>query len=123
MAATQDGTLQSSGNFYKALNKALDVMFDDVESSNKLKTQSVSTSFGSLLDSAFTPKTFDNNYDYQYYNYDFSKANEVLENDIYQCYLKDQITNYACPTFYDLSAKWVYFDDDFSGGSQGINIF
>ena len=109
MAATQDGTLQSSGSFYNALNNALDVMYDNIETSTSLKTKSVSTSFGLLLDTAFTPKIFDNIFDYQFYNYDLSQANESLENDFYQCFLKDQINNYACPSFYDLSARWIFF--------------
>lgn len=99
MGSTQDGVSQSS---FSSLSKSLEVIFDNLESSN-LNKYSTSTSFGSLLDQSFKPKT-------------------SLENNIYQCYLRDQITSYACPSFYDLSARWIYFNDGFEGGNQDINI-
>jgi hypothetical protein len=123
IAATQDGTLQSSSsNYFKALYAALDDMYDTVESSSGLKSMPTSTTFGSLLDAAFAPAKFNTNYDGDYFSFVFSTANRSLGNDMYQCYLRDQITNYACPSFNDLSAQWVYYNDDFPGGSGDINL-
>lgn len=109
MSATQDGVSQSS--LFKDLAKDLEEIYDDLEDSNTLKRESSTTSFGSLLDKDFN-KLID-----QYY----SSSNRNIANAIYQCYIRDQLGNYACGSFYDLSAKWIYYDESYSG-NQDVNL-
>ncbi len=109
MAATQDGTSQTS--LFKDLIADLEEAYDDLEDSSGLKAEATTTSFGSLLDKSFNALIA------QYY----SSSNRNVANAIYQCFMRDELGNYASDSFYDLSAKWVYYDESYSG-NQNVNL-
>ena len=98
-------------SLFKDLIADLEEAYDDLEDSSGLKAEATTTSFGSLLDKSFNALIA------QYY----SSSNKNVANAIYQCFMRDELGNYAGDSFYDLSAKWVYYDESYSG-NQNVNL-
>ena len=109
LAATQNGQAQDE-EFFSQLWNDLDTIYYDLQDSD-LDELNTTVSFGELLDQEFIALVAAN----------YSTADGTLVNAIYQAYLKDQLSNYACPSFYNLSAQWVAYDDNYDG-QENVNL-
>ena len=110
MSATQNGALQSK-SVYSGLSDDLSLMFDSLTSSSSLATMSVTQNVGSLLDSRYASLIASK----------YPSLDPSLANSIYKSFLNDQLSEYAVNSFYNLSARWIYFNDDYSG-NQDTNL-
>lgn len=79
--------------------------------SSSLAKQPINVSFGSLL--AEKVKALISSSPY-------NKMDQTLVNAIVNAYLQDQLSEYSVPSFDQLSAKWIYYDEDF--GSKPNNL-
>ena len=112
LAANQNGnSSQNIQNLYRKLSDALDTIYSDLSGSSSLSKQPINVSFGLLLSEKI--KSLISNAPY-------NQMDQTLVNAIVNAYVQDQLSDYSVPSFDQLSAKWVYYGEDF--GSKPNNL-
>ena len=74
-------------------------MFNDLQEDPSLEDLNATVSFGELLDQQYDQLLLGND--------DF-RSNVEFVNAIYRTYLRDQVNNFLCPTFYDHIGSFIW---------------